>query len=116
LKRLVENNPKWDKRVCGLQVTDTKEHVIEVRALISGSDPGKLGDLRAEVREGLINFLVRNYPESLPRSRNVNVDDERPKTPRRKSTDGESTPGSEHERGDKSPGVHADEKGDGAQR
>src|SRR5437764_3009982 len=28
LKRLVENNPKWDRRVCGLQVTDTKEHVI----------------------------------------------------------------------------------------
>src|SRR5438309_1214112 len=99
LKRLVESNPKWDKRVCGLQVTDTKEHVIEVRALISGSDPGKLGDLRAEVREGLINFLVRNYPESLPRTRNVNADDEHPKTSRQRSTSDEPTPGSEHERG-----------------
>jgi small-conductance mechanosensitive channel len=113
LKRLVESHPKWDKRVCGLQVTDTKEHVIEVRALISGSDPGKLGDLRCDVREGLIQFLVRNYPESLPRSRNVNVDDEHPKTPRRKSTDAETIAGSEHERGDKSPGVHAEGKGDG---
>jgi small-conductance mechanosensitive channel len=113
LKRLVENHPKWDKRVCGLQVTDTKEHVIEVRALISGSDPGKLGDLRCDVREGLIQFLVRNYPESLPRSRNVNVDDEHSKTPRRKSTDAETIAGSEHERGDKSPGVHAEGKGDG---
>jgi small-conductance mechanosensitive channel len=112
LKRLVESHPKWDKRVCGLQVTDTKEHVIEVRALISGSDPGKLGDLRCDVREGLIQFLVRNYPESLPRSRNVNVDDEHPKTPRRK-TDAETIAGSEHERGDKSPGVHAEGKGDG---
>src|SRR6202040_190997 len=115
LKRLVENNPKWDKRVCGLQVTDTKEHVIEVRALISGSDPGKLGDLRCDVREGLIQFLVRNYPESLPRSRNVNVDDEHPRAPRRKSTDGETVAGSEHERGDKSPGVHAEDKSDGAE-
>jgi small-conductance mechanosensitive channel len=115
LKRLVENNPKWDKRVCGLQVTDTKEHVIEVRALVSGADPGKLGDLRAEVREGLINFLVRNFPESLPRSRNVSVDDEHPaKTARRRSTSDEATPGSEHERGDKSPGVHAEGKSDGA--
>src|SRR2546421_2428007 len=85
-KRLVENHPNWDKRVCGLQVTDTKEHVIEVRALISGSDPAKLGDLRCEVREGLIQFLVRNYPESLPRSRNVNVDDEHPKMSRQRST------------------------------
>jgi small-conductance mechanosensitive channel len=109
LKRLVENNPKWDKRVCGLQITDTKEHVIEVRALVSGADPGKLGDLRAEVREGLIQFLVRNYPESLPRSRNVNVDDEHPKISRHKSEKGEVTPGAEHERGLKNPGVRPED-------
>lgn len=114
LKRLVENNPKWDRKVCGLQVTDTKEHVIEVRALMSGTDPGKLGDLRCEVREGLINFLVRNYPESLPRSRNMNVDDEAPKISRRKSSESETaTPGAQHERGDKSPGVHPEAKIDG---
>jgi small-conductance mechanosensitive channel len=112
LKRLVESHPKWDKRVCGLQVTDTKEHVIEVRALISGSDPGKLGDLRCDVREGLIQFLVRNYPESLPRSRNVNVDE--PTTTQRRERKGETTiPGQQHERGDKSPGVHQDPKPDG---
>ena len=115
LKRLVENHPKWDKKVCGLQLTDTKEHVIEVRALVSGTDPGKLSDLRCDIREGLINFLVRNYPESLPRSRNVNVDDESPKILRRRSTETEVTPGSEHERGDKSPGVHPDAKRDGTE-
>jgi small-conductance mechanosensitive channel len=113
LKRLVENNPKWDKRVCGLQVTDSKQSTIEVRALVSGADPGKLGDLRAEIREGLINFLARNYPESLPRQRNVEVEESRP-TPRKSVDDGEATPGAQHERGDKSPGVHAEEKSDGA--
>jgi small-conductance mechanosensitive channel len=113
LKRLVENNPKWDKRVCGLQVTDAKQSTIEVRALVSARDAGKLGDLRAEVREGLIQFLVRNYPGSLPRQRSLNVDDELPRTSGRKSTDSESTPGSEHERGDKSPGVHPGTKTDG---
>ena len=114
LKRLVENHPKWDRRVCGLQVTDTTEHAIQVRALVSGSDPGKLGDLRADIREGLINFLVRNYPESLPRSRNMNVDDERPHSTRRKLSDSEPRPGAQHERGDKSPGVHSEERRDGA--
>src|SRR5438067_4826403 len=117
LKRLVEHHPNWDKRVCGLQVTDTKEHVIEVRALISGSDPGKLGDLRAEVREGLINFLVHNYPESLPRSRNVNVDETASpaRTPRRRSTSGtDTTPGGEHERGPKNPGVRPEDVHDGS--
>jgi small-conductance mechanosensitive channel len=110
LKRLVENNPKWDRRVCGLQVTDAKQSTIEVRALVSSTDPGKTFDLRCEVREGLIEFLCRNYPESLPRVRYVNTDeetqDQRPRFVR--------TSGKEHERGGKSPGVRAEEKSDGA--
>jgi len=113
LKRLVENNPKWDKRVCGLQMTDAKQGTVEVRALVSGVDAGKLGDLRCEVREGLIEFLRRNHPESLPRQRSVNVEDESAKPSRRKSSDDNTTPGSEHERGDKSPGVHPEAKTDG---
>lgn len=110
LKRLVENNPKWDRKVCGLQVTDAKQSTIEVRALVSSTDPGKTFDLRCEVREGLIQFLCRNYPESLPRVRNVNIDEEtQDQKPRFAQTNGK-----EHERGNKSPGVHADEKSDGA--
>jgi len=113
LKRLVENNPKWDRRVCGLQVTDTKQSTIEVRALVSGTDPGKTFDLRCEVREGLIEFLRRDYPESLPRVRNVDVD-EPSESQRRKRKDGASVSGQQHERGSKSPGLHPDEKTDGA--
>jgi small-conductance mechanosensitive channel len=114
LKRLVENNPKWDRRVCGLQVTDTKQSTIEVRALVSGTDPGKTFDLRCDVREGLIEFLRRDYPESLPRVRNVTepLDTE---IRRKKSKDGATASGKEHERGSKSPGLHPDEKPDGAE-
>jgi hypothetical protein len=68
---LVEKNPKWDGKVCGLQVTDTKQTAIEVRALVSSTDPGKAFDLRCEVREGLIEFLRSYHPESMPRVRNV---------------------------------------------
>jgi small-conductance mechanosensitive channel len=111
LKRLVENNPKWDKRVCGLQVTNTTQSTIEVRALVSGTDPGKTFDLRCEVREGLIEFLRRDYPESLPRVRNVTEPSE---SQHRKRKDDATMPGQEHERGSKSPGLHAEEKSDGA--
>jgi len=113
LKRLVESNPKWDRKVCGLQVTDTKQSTIEVRALVSGTDPGKTFDLRCEVREGLIQFLCRYYPECLPRSRNVSVE-ELSATQRRERKHETAMPGAEHERGDKSPGVHAEDKSDGA--
>jgi small-conductance mechanosensitive channel len=112
LKRLVENNPKWDRKVCGLQVTDAKQSTIEVRALVSSIDPGKTFDLRCEVREGLIQFLCRNYPESLPRVRKVEErSDEEIQGRRRK--DGAATSGMEHERGSKSPGVHPETKTDG---
>src|SRR5437667_7023535 len=66
LKRLVENNPNLDKKVCGLPVTDFKQAAIERRALVSASKPGRVFDLRCEVREGLIEFLCHNHPESLP--------------------------------------------------
>src|SRR5947207_4172073 len=116
LKRLVENNPKWDRRVCGLQVTDTKQSTIEVRALVSGTDPGKTFDLRCEVREGLIDSLRRDYPESLPRVRTFEVD-EPSEIERRKRKDGAvpAISGHEHERGSKTPGLHPDEKSDGAE-
>jgi small-conductance mechanosensitive channel len=115
LKRLVEKHPKWDRKVCGLQVTDTKQSTIEVRALISGSDPGKLGDLRCDVREGLIEFLRRDYPESLPRVRNVDADE--PSESQRRKRKDDAVPaisGAEHERGSKTPGLHPGEKADGA--
>jgi len=71
-----------------LQVTDTKQTTIEVRALVSASDPGKVFDLRCEVREGLIEFLCRNHPESLPRQRNVNEPPEEETQHRQKSKSG----------------------------
>ncbi len=108
LKRLVENNPKWDRKVCGLQVTDTKENTIEIRALVSAANPGKTFDLRCEVREGLIEFLRRQYPESLPRLRISNEPSTGKSHPG--EDDGAATSGKEHERGPTTPGVHADAK------
>jgi small-conductance mechanosensitive channel len=114
LKRLVENNSKWDKKVCGLQVTDTKQSTIEVRALVSSTDAGKVFDLRCEVREGLIGFLCRNYPESLPRQRSVSEPPDQAIQHQRKLKSASPAQGKEHERGPKAPGIHAESEGDGA--
>ena len=114
LKRLVENNPKWDRKVCGLQVTDTKQTTIEVRALVSASNPGRVFDLRCEVREGLIEFLCHNHPESLPRQRNVSQPPDEGIQHRRKSKSALVVQGREHERGPTAPGIHAELDSDGA--
>ncbi|HEV2423822.1 MAG TPA: mechanosensitive ion channel domain-containing protein [Terriglobia bacterium] len=68
-RRIVEASANWDRKVCVLQVTDTSERTIQVRALTSASDSSQAWDLRCEVREKLITFLQRNYPDSLPKAR-----------------------------------------------
>jgi small-conductance mechanosensitive channel len=69
LTRLLDNNPLWDKRINLLQVTNTSERTIEVRALMSAASSGNAFDLRCDVREGLINFVRENYPQCLPTTR-----------------------------------------------
>lgn len=52
-----------------LQVTDSKPHMMEIRALCSASDAGKAWDLRCDVREKLVTFLQEHHPYALPRLR-----------------------------------------------
>jgi small-conductance mechanosensitive channel len=69
VKRICENDERWDGRVAGLVVTDAGERSIELRALISAADSGKAWDLRCHVREQLVAFVRERYPEALPRLR-----------------------------------------------
>jgi small-conductance mechanosensitive channel len=69
LHRLLEAAPLWDRRVWNLQVTDTGDMSVELRAVMSASKAGRLWDLRVQVREGLLVFLRERYPQSLPRAR-----------------------------------------------
>lgn len=70
-KQAAEAHPKWDHKVCAVQVTDFRERVMEVRVLVSASDSGKLFDLRADLRETLIGYLQAEHPETLPQQRVV---------------------------------------------
>ena len=69
LTRLLGASRYWDGKVNVLQVTDAKEHTLEIRALASAADASQAWDLRCEIREKLVAFVQQNYPESLPRLR-----------------------------------------------
>ncbi len=69
LRRIVEKSDKWDGKVASVVVTDTSPQAMEVRALISAASSSNAWDLRCEVREKLIDFIQKNYPDSLPRVR-----------------------------------------------
>ncbi|MFG0330728.1 MAG: mechanosensitive ion channel family protein [Phycisphaerales bacterium] len=69
LQRLVKQSDKWDGRVCVLQVTDATERTVQLRALVSAANSPSAWDLRVWLREKLIEFLQREHPECLPRTR-----------------------------------------------
>jgi len=76
LKKVVSVSPFWDGKVCSLQVTEFKEHSVEVRALISAEDSSKAWDLRCYVREELLRFMQDKYPEAIARVR-LEIDPEK---------------------------------------
>ncbi|HEU5295246.1 MAG TPA: mechanosensitive ion channel domain-containing protein [Burkholderiaceae bacterium] len=65
-RRLCERSAHWDRRVCIVQVTDANERAMQLRILVSSGSSGSAFDLRCEVREGLIDFIQREYPAALP--------------------------------------------------
>ena len=78
LKRLVRDNPLWDQRVAKLQITTITEKTVELRALVSARNAGDTFQLRCDIREGLLAFLQKNFPASLPRQRVELENEKRP--------------------------------------
>lgn len=69
LDRMLETTSLWDNKVKVLQVSDAKEHTVEIRILVSAKNSPTAWDLRVFVREKMIEFIQKNYPECLPKTR-----------------------------------------------
>lgn len=72
-QKICAASPEWDKRLCLIQVVEANERAMQLRVLVSAGDAGKTWDLRCRVREGLIDFVQREYPAFLPRVRTATV-------------------------------------------
>jgi small-conductance mechanosensitive channel len=69
LARYVGGHPMWDRRSVGLVVLEATGPQVKVRATVSAADGSKVWDLRCDVREHLVEWVRRNYPDVLPRMR-----------------------------------------------
>ena len=65
----LESNPLWDRKTCSMQVTNLTDRTMEIRCLMSARNSSELFDLRCFIREKMIDFIQRNYPEAFPRTR-----------------------------------------------
>lgn len=69
LKRVLDESQFWDKQSWSLDVVNVTEQTQEIRALMSAADSGALWKLRCEVREKILDYLQKNYPDGLPKLR-----------------------------------------------
>ncbi|MDD2271584.1 MAG: mechanosensitive ion channel [Desulfuromonadaceae bacterium] len=69
LERILANTNLWDGKASGLVVVEATDKTVVLRALVSSKNSGEGWDLRCHVREKLVEFLQREYPDSLPRLR-----------------------------------------------
>ncbi|MET3493188.1 mechanosensitive ion channel family protein [Variovorax boronicumulans] len=69
VERIVKAAPEWDGRFFNMRVTDATERAMQVRVLCTAATSGLAFDLRCSVREGVIDFMQREYPQFLPKMR-----------------------------------------------
>lgn len=69
LKRVLDSTPLWAGKLCLLQVSDSDQRTMQLRALMDVRSSSDAWDLRCLVREKLIGFMQKNHPASLPRYR-----------------------------------------------
>ena len=69
LIEIVGATTRWDRKVVNLQVIETDRDSVTVRALMSARSSPVAWELRCEVREAMLEWLQREHPGSLPRSR-----------------------------------------------
>ena len=65
-ERICANATEWDGRLCQTQLVDVSDKAIQLRILVSAGDAGRLWDLRCRMRENLIQFIQRQFPDCLP--------------------------------------------------
>jgi small-conductance mechanosensitive channel len=68
-RRVCEAAAEWDKRLCTLQVVEAGERSMQLRVLVTSADASLNWDLRCKVREALVDFMQRAYPQHLPMMR-----------------------------------------------
>lgn len=69
VEKILPGNKYWNKKVKAVQATDSDKDVVTVRILMSADSASDAFELRCIVREHLLQFISKNYPGSLPRTR-----------------------------------------------
>ena len=68
-RQIVESTELWNGDVCAVQVTEFMKDQMQLRILATANSSPETYDLRCYIREKLLEYLLNNFPEALPRIR-----------------------------------------------
>lgn len=69
VEAVVKETDLWDGDVVNVQVTEASGPTITIRALATATTSPRAWDLRCFIREEVITWLQKEYPEALPQQR-----------------------------------------------
>lgn len=66
VREILDSTALWNRKTWGVDVTNVSERAVEIRAVMSADDATKAFELGAFVREKVVEFLQKEYPQALP--------------------------------------------------
>lgn len=66
LTRILKDSSHWDGRINKIEVANVSERSVQLKIQISAINADEFSDLRAEVREKLLDFIREHYPNNFP--------------------------------------------------
>lgn len=73
LHAIVENSELWDKNVAKMQVSELREGSMQLKIIVSAHNGDDVGNLSDHIREELMTYIVRAFPDFLPKTRATNL-------------------------------------------
>ncbi len=74
LNRILSQSDLWDGVASQLQVAELNDKTVKIRMQVSATNADKLFDLIAEVREKMLTFFQKHYPNYFPVVRSISED------------------------------------------
>jgi len=62
---LLDAQQDWDRRTGSLQVSEIRPGMVELKLIMSASDPARLQQLRSTMRESMLEWLRTEMPDAL---------------------------------------------------
>ena len=70
---ILKNSDLWDKDVGKMQVSDLKESSMQLKIVVSAKNSDEASNLGAHIREELISYIAKTFPDLLPKTRSTTL-------------------------------------------